>query len=309
MGLRGSPFIPAARMPALLQPATALDEKLLRRHFAAGAARALEADFLAREVASRMAERLDYIRLQPNRLLDLGCGHGADLALLAQRYPHAECLGLDLSLPRLRLARPESGLIGRLLGHAHGPQRVCADAHALPLRHASVELVWSNLLMHWLTDPLAALNEMHRVLAVGGLLMFATVGPDTLKELRAALPAQAGERVHRFLDMHDLGDALLQAGFADPVMDRQDLTLCYPDLDALIGDLRASSATNAAKGRPRGLSGKGGWRVAREALLQTQVNGQLAVSVELIFGHAWKAAPTQTADGRAVIRFQPRPRA
>ena len=282
----------------------ALDHALIRRRFAVGAARAHEADFLAREVASRMAERLDYIRLAPRRILDLGCGHGADLPLLAAHYPQADCLGLDFALPRLARARRPRGLLQRLLGKARPPRLVCADAGQLPLARASVQLVWSNLLLHWLSDPLPALREMHRVLEVDGLLMFATVGPDTLKELREALPDHAGARVHRFADMHDLGDLLVAAGFADPVMDMQRLTLTYPDPDALIRDLRASSATNAAQGRPKGLSGQAGWRAAREELLQTMVDGRLPVSVELVFGHAWKAAPRTTEDGRAIIRFQ-----
>ncbi|MBS1211204.1 MAG: malonyl-[acyl-carrier protein] O-methyltransferase BioC [Proteobacteria bacterium] len=283
-----------------------LDHGLVRRRFSARAATARETDFLAREVASRMAERLDYIRLQPGRILDLGCGHGADLPMLSQRYPAAECIGLDFALPLLDLARSERSLLQRMLGRSRGPKLVCADAGQLPLARASVQLVWSNLLLNWLTDPLPAIRECQRVLEVGGLLMFATLGPDTLKELRNALPRQAGERVHRFIDMHDLGDALLEAGFADPVMDMQTLTLTYPDLDTLVRDLRNAASTNAARNRPAGLSGKAGWRSARAALGQTQIEGRLPVSIELVFGHAWKAAPKVSEDGRAIIQFQPR---
>lgn len=295
-------FLPAARMPPL--PDFELDHALIRRRFSAGAHTAREADFLAREVAARMAERLDYIRLSPARVLDLGCGHGADLPMLAARYPQADCVGLDFALPRLALARPERGLLQRVLGRRAGPRLVCADARQLPLARGTVQLVWSNLLLHWLTDPLAVFRECHRVLETGGLLMFATLGPDSLRELRAALPDHAGERVHRFIDMHDLGDALVSAGFADPVMDMQRLTLTYPDSLALIRDLRASSGTNAAKARPKGLSGKDGWEAARGKLLQAQVDGRLPVTLELVFGHAWRAAPKQTEDGRAVIQFK-----
>lgn len=283
--------------------ASALDERLVRRRFAASAATAREAGFLAREVASRMAERLDYIRLQPARILDLGCGCGADLPLLAQHYPAAERIGLDFALPLLELARPDAGLLRRLFSKDDAPQRICGDAAQLPLAHASIGLIWSNLLLNWLSDPLPAFREMHRVLEVGGLLMFATLGPDTLKELRAALPAQAGERVHRFLDMHDLGDALVQAGFADPVMDRLELKLTYPDLAGLLRDLRHAGATNAARNRPRGLAGKDSWRAARSLLLQACIDGRLPTTVEVVFGHAWKAAPQHIEDGRAIVHW------
>ncbi|GAB2901005.1 methyltransferase domain-containing protein [Uliginosibacterium flavum] len=283
-----------------------LDHALIRRRFSAGAAKAREADFLAREVASRMAERLDYIRLTPKRILDLGCGHGADLPMLAQRYPQAQRIGLDFALPLLDLARPERGLFQRLLGQHKGPQLLCADANQLPLARGTVQLIWSNLLLNWLTDPLPAIKECQRVLEVGGLFMFASLGPDTLKELRAALPNHAGDRVHRFIDMHDIGDCLVQAGFADPVMDMQTITLTYPDADALLRDLRASASCNAAKGRPAGLSGKAGWRAARQALLQASVDGRLPATIELVFGHAWKPVPKQIEDGRAVIQFKSR---
>ncbi|MDP5240752.1 methyltransferase domain-containing protein [Uliginosibacterium sp. 31-16] len=283
-----------------------LDHALVRRRFASRAASVAKADFLAREVSSRMAERLDYIRLEPRRILDLGCGHGADLPMLAARYPQATHIGLDFALPLLKQAQPERSFMQRLLGQKPGPQLVCADAHQLPLARGSVQLVWSNLLLNWLTDPLPAIRECHRVLEVGGLLMFATLGPDTLKELRAILPGHAGERVHRFIDMHDIGDCLVQAGFADPVMDMQTITLTYTGIDPLIRDLRASASSNAAKARPAGLSGKAGWRSARDAALQAQVDGRLPATFELVFGHAWKVAPKQIEDGRAVIQFRNR---
>lgn len=285
-----------------------IDRALVRRRFSRHAATADATGFLAREVASRMAERLDYIRCEPARILDLGCGIGADLLLLAQRYPNSERVGIDFALPLLQLTAGERGFFRRLLGglRRRDPQLVCADADALPLARASVQMVWSNLMLNWLHDPLPALQEMHRVLEVDGLLMFSTLGPDTLKELRAALPAGQGERVHRFIDMHDLGDALVGAGFADPVMDMQMITLTYQHLDALLRDLREAGAANASTARPPGLSGKAGWQRARAAYERVRQNGRLPATMEIIFGHAWKAAARNTADGRAIVRFQPK---
>lgn len=293
-----------------------LDRCLLRRRAGKAAASYDSADAIGREIARRMDERLDYIRIAPRRILDLGCGTGHDLLRLRQRFPDSELIGLDFALPMLRLAeqhttphtRLPQRLIGRLLGS--GPRAtplVAADAIALPLARASVSLAWSNLMLPGLHDPLPALQEIHRVLEIDGLLMFSTFGPDTLRELRMALPTQTGERVHRFIDMHDIGDTLVKAGFSDPVMDMEVLTLTYRDIDTLLNDLRASGGNNAAASRPRGLSGRGGWAAARSHYERLRVEGRLPATFEVIQGHAWKPTPRTTEDGRAVIQFRPRP--
>lgn len=293
-----------------------LDRALLRRRFARAAATSDGADLLAREISRRMDERLDYIRLSPRRVLDLGCGTGADLARLGERYPQATLLAADFAVPMLARAGERSGaaevggrrLLQRLFGSAtKSVHRIAADACALPLARGSLGLVWSNLMLTALDDPLPAFEEIHRTLAVDGLLMFSTLGPDTLRELRAVLPGKAGERVHRFIDMHDIGDALVKAGFSDPVMDMEMLTLTYADLDDLLADLRATGATNAATTRPRGLSGRTAWAAARTAYDKLRVGGRLPATFEVIQGHAWKPAPRATEDGRAIIRFQARP--
>lgn len=292
-----------------------LDRALLRRRFARAAATTDGADLLAREISRRMDERLDYIRLAPGRILDLGCGTGPDLARLRERYPEATLLAADFAQPMLarageRRAADAGGrrLLQRIFGGAtRSAPRVAADACALPLARGCLGLVWSNLMLTALDDPLPAFEEIHRTLEVGGLLMFSTLGPDTLRELRAALPSGAGERVHRFIDMHDIGDALVKAGFSDPVMDMEMLTLTYADVDDLLADLRATGCTNAAATRPRGLTGRSGWAAARAAYDKLRADGRLPATFEVIQGHAWKPAPRTTDDGRAIIRFQSRP--
>jgi malonyl-CoA O-methyltransferase len=285
-----------------------LDRRLVRRRAARAAARYAGGDLLAREIGRRMAERLDYIRLAPTRILDLGCGPGADQPLLRGRYPEAAYLGVDFAAPMLPPGRAAGNFLRRLFAASRRPDfhAIAADAEALPLTPGCVGLVWSNLMLNWLHDPLPALREIHRVLEVGGMVMFSTLGPDTLKELRAALPAGRGERVHRFIDMHDLGDALVQAGFSDPVMDMEMVTLSYADLDRLFQDLRDTGATNAATGRPRGLTGKAGWAAARAAYQALAQEGRLPATFEVIQGHAWKMPSKLTEDGRAVVRFAPR---
>ena len=266
---------------------------------------------LAREVARRMGERLDLVTLEPHRILDIGCGTGADLRLLADRYPRAERVGCDFSLAMLREAGEELPWFKRLLpgGRAREAIRICGEAGRLPFGNGCMSLAWSNLMLHWLIDPLPAFREMHRVLVVDGLLMFTAFGPDTLKELRRCfVQADPMPHVHRFIDMHDLGDALVKAGFAEPVMDMETITLTYDTFEALLDDLRVSGAQCALAGRRRGLTGKTVWSRVHSAYEMHRRDGRLPATFEVVYGHAWKPKPHSIADGRAIIRFDPRQR-
>lgn len=285
--------------------ATFVDRAQVARRFAQVAARYEAGDFVAREIDRRMQERLDYVTLKPGRIVDLGCSRGGSFPGLSARYPAAELLGLDLVPAMLQVAAPQrqpgwQRWLGR--AKASGPLRVAADAGNLPLPPKSAGLVWSNLLLHWLDDPLPALGEAHRILQVGGLLMFSTLGPDTLKELRAAF-ADGYAHTQRFIDMHDLGDMLIGCGFADPVMDMEVITLTYDDLDALFAELRAAGSSCAMKSRRHGLSGRHAWAAACAAYEAMRRDGKLPATFEVVYGHAWKTAPKQTPDGRAIVRF------
>ncbi len=168
-------------------------------------------------------------------------------------------------------------------------------------------MVWSNLALAWAADPLSALREIHRVLSPGGLLMFSTYGPDTLKELRSAFAAGSGtSHVHSFVDMHDLGDMLVASGFAAPVMDMETLTLTYADVAALARDLKVSGQTCAGIGRRPGLMGRGVWRRMLESYESRRSGGRLAASVEALYGHAWKGEPREDAQGRQVVKIKMR---
>lgn len=267
-----------------------IDARAARRRFDRAAPTYARASRLESEVGARMLERLDYVRLAPERILDAGCGPAPQAAALARRYPGARLLALDFSLPMLARSRA-IGWRARMLGK-RPPAALCASLERLPLAAGSVQLVWSNMALHWVRDARAALAEFQRVLAPEGLLMFSTLGPDTLKELRAA----AGEaRVHRFADMHDLGDWLMAAGFSAPVMDVETINVAYRDMAQLFGDLRASGQVNARADRPRGLAGKG----LRAALERAGTR----VTCEVVYGHAWKGMPRRTADGRSIVQF------
>lgn len=281
-----------------------VDRPQVGRRFARVAATYRDHDFFVREIDRRMQERLDYVNIKPGRILDLGCSRGGSFAGLAARYPEAELIGLDLVPAMLAEDSPQRAGWQRWLGigKQRGPLRLAADAAQLPLKSRSTAVVWSNLLLHWLDDPIPALAEAHRVLEVGGLLMFSTLGPDTLRELRAAF-ADGYAHTQRFADMHDLGDMLIGCGFADPVMDMEVITLTYDDLDAMFAELRAAGSTCAMKTRRHGLTGRQSWAAGKAAYEAMRHDGKLPATFEVVYGHAWKAAPKQTPDGRAIVRF------
>lgn len=282
---------------------TFVDRAQVARRFSRVAERYGEGDFFAREVDRRMLERLDYVRLEPKRVVDLGCSRGASLPALAERYPQAQLVGVDLSPEMLRAGLPSRSGWQKLLGLGRNdPLGIAADAAKLPLKSRSTALVWSNLLLHWLDDPIPALAEAHRVLEVGGLLMFSTLGPDTLKELRTAF-GDGYAHTQRFADMHDLGDMLVGCGFADPVMDMEVLTLTYDDFDAMLAELRAAGSSCAMHDRRHGLTGRQAWAHARATYESMRQDGKLPATFEIVYGHAWKAEPKQAPDGRAIVRF------
>jgi malonyl-CoA O-methyltransferase len=283
-----------------------LDATQVRRAFERAAAVGANAAVLQREVERRMFERLDYIRCRPQRLLDAGCGAGHGLGLLHRRYPKAELLGADFAQGVVRAAQRAKTPFERIrrLISSTRMSYLCADFARLPLRSACMDMVWSNLAIAWADDPRAALREFHRVLVAGGLLMFSSYGPDTLKELKAAFAAGPGGRhVHTFIDMHDLGDMLAANGFSAPVMDMEIITLTYADVSALAHDLKNSGETCAARDRRRGLMGRGAWRRMVAAYERERRDERLPATIEVVYGHAWKGEPRVTADGRQIINL------
>lgn len=268
----------------------------MRQDFAAAAASYDSAAVLAREVGLRLAERLDCVKLAPRRFADIGCATGDGVRELQRRYPDALPLAVDFALPMLTAVATRAGWWERLRGRA--PRCINADARALPLAADSLDLAWSNLMLHWLSDPTdlrAAFAELHRVLSEGGLLEFAMFGPDTLKELRAA-----GAATPVFLDMHDIGDMLMAAGFGDPVMEMEMLTLTYRTPRAFLADQRRLGVRD-------GLLGHQSWRDWRRIFAAWESrDGLLPARFEIVYGHAWKLAPPMprvAPDGRAIVRF------
>jgi malonyl-CoA O-methyltransferase len=289
-----------------------LDPREIRRAFDHAAACYDAHAVLQREVCDRLLERLDFMALQPERVLDVGCGTGYGLAHLRERYATAELCALDLAPAMLKVAQaklPQASWAQRArdLLSAHRSSlthSLCADMERLPLAAGSVNLLWSSLALQWAGDLEAALKGFHRVLAPGGLLIFATFGPDTLKELRTAFAAvDDAPHVNRFVDLHDIGDMLVHAGFASPVMEMEMLTLTYADLKSLMRDLKGIGAHNAAASRKRGLLGKAKWAKLEQAYDALRQEGRLPATYEVIYGHAWAGDKTQREDGRQVIQF------
>jgi malonyl-CoA O-methyltransferase len=265
---------------------------------------------LQREVCDHMAERLQFLKFAPHRILDAGCGTGYGSRQLLARYPEAQLVALDIAPAMLDAARgSRTGWRQLLPWRARRRDSfVCGDLEALPLGTGCVDMLWSNLALQWCNDLAATFADFHRVLAPEGLLMFSTFGPDTLKELRRAFGELDGyPHVSRFADMHDIGDALVRAGFSAPVMDMDVLTLTYDDLTALMRDLKAIGAHNAATGRRQGLMGKGEWRRLLSIYETFRSAGKLPATYEVVYGHAWRGGlPSAAADGSQVIRFAPR---
>lgn len=282
------------------------DKRRVRRSFERAARTYDAAAVLQHEVCRRMDERLDLIKLQPATILDAGCGTGNALPLLRARYPQARIVALDLALTMLQQARGRTATSWLKSFFKQPPAGVCADIEQLPLASGSVDLVWSNLALQWMNDPSRAFGEFHRVLAPGGLLMFSTFGPDTLKELRAAYSGvDRYSHVSRFIDLHDIGDLLVQRGYGDPVMDMEPFTLTYSDVRALMHDLKAIGAHNATQDRPPGLTGRSRLAAVTGAYEPMRRDGKLPATFEVVYGHAWKPQPRVTASGKRIIDIKP----
>ena len=264
-----------------------LDARQVRRAFARAASTYETHAVLQAEVGTRLLERLDGIELRPARIVDVGSGPGAGAAALRARYPKAEVVALDLALPMLRAADAHAG-------QPPAFARVGADAQALPFADASLDLVFSNLCLQWCDDPGLALAEFARVLRPDGLLLFSTFGPATLHELRAAFAAaDTAPHVGRFVDMHDIGDALLTTGFRDPVLERDDFTMTYADVLTLMRELRAIGATNADAKRQRTLTGKAHLARVVAAYEPFRHDGLLPATYEVVYAQAFAPAPGQ----------------
>ncbi|HOY70784.1 MAG TPA: malonyl-ACP O-methyltransferase BioC [Methylotenera sp.] len=295
-----------------------IDKARARASFGRAADSYDAAAILQKQVRDEMLGRLDLVKLEPQVVLDAGCGTGMASLALQKKYPKAQVVSLDFALPMLQKTRKvcaSMGFVNQVKNLFSGEKQglICADIEALPLATASVNLVWSNLAIQWCNDLDAALQEFHRVLQPEGLLMFSTFGPDTLKELRVATAQQNTTSISRFIDMHDIGDALVRAGFSAPVLDVERFTLTYDDVKRVMRDLKSIGAHNATDGRARGLQGRGFLQKIEENYERFRRDGKLPATFEVVYGHAWrgKDKPKNNSgleDGVSTVTFKPRNR-
>ena len=293
-------------MPFVATDPFHLDARLVRRAHDRAALSYDKAAILQREIGTRMLQRLGYMNYAPGVILDAGAATGYAASQLAKRYSGAQVIRLDSAFGMLRAGKQTSRWRKLLPFVArHETPAVCADLHALPLGEQTVGMIWSNLALHW-ADPIRVAGELRRILKPGGLLMFSTFGPDTLKELRVAFDRlDAYVHVNRFMDMHDIGDILIRTGFAAPILDMEMITLTYEDVKQLLYDLKAIGATNVNQGRRRGLMGKETWVRMLENYSNLRRDGKLCASIEVIYGHAWSPleGPRRTQGGSEIVRL------
>jgi malonyl-CoA O-methyltransferase len=292
-----------------------IDLQLVRQLFARPD-RVEPSNFLRREIAGRMQEKLELININPAGVLDAGCGDGADLAQLQATFPKSHLLGVDASFAMLAAGMQKQqdvrNSVSRFLGKLFDSNSragshtgiACADFSRLPLATNSIDLIWSNLALHWHPQADLVFAEWRRVLRVEGVLTFSCFGPDTLLELRQAF-SEIDQFPHTlpFVDMHDFGDMLVNCGLATPVMDMEKLTLTYESVDKLFADVRALGG-NPLLTRRQGLLGKRAYRSLRAALEKMRNHeGRIPLTFEVIYGHAFKPIPQKLASGETIVHM------
>ncbi len=277
---------------------TPLDKDAIRLSFDRAASSYDHYAVLQREIESRLLERLEFQRLEPALILDLGCGTGSASRMLARQFPQAGVIALDWAPAMLAIA----GAVSEPGQNSPGClNRVCADMHSLPLAARSTDLVFSNLALQWSYDLPAVFGEFRRVMKADAMLVFTCFGPDTLHELKQAWRAVDDlPHVNDYPDMHDIGDELMAAGFREPVMDTERLTLEYPDVLSLMRELKGIGAHNVASRRLHGLTGKTRLQTMLQAYEPFRRGDRYPASYEIIYGTAFAprdGQPLKTAQG------------
>lgn len=238
---------------------------------------------IQKEIGNRLFERLDYLKINPRYVLDLGCGTGFFSALLKKRYPNACIVGLDLAPNMLKEAKKKQGFWRKWT-------LIQGDMRILPFADSSFDLIFANQVLHWAEKLPPFLSELNRVMHQNGCLLFSTLGPDTFEEIKQAFaPLDTFAHTNPFLDMHDIGDALVQKSFLDPVVDMERIVLHYPSLQQLLHSLKAQGVKNIHANRNKGLTGKRGWEQFKKNYHRlSTTTGKYPLTYEVIYGNAWK---------------------
>lgn len=255
----------------------------IQRRFDRAAAGFSSADFVHSVTREGLLARLEPLLLQPGAILDLGSATGATGRLLRKRFRRAHVVSLDLSRAMLEVARQNKAWFSR-------SSFVQGNAHQLPFTDGAFDLVISNQMLPWTPEPQPVFEEVSRVTKKGGLFAFATLGPDSLRQIERAWASIDNQRhVNRFPDMHDIGDGLVRAGLADPVLDVDRLSVSYDDTDKLFADLTRAGARNSLSDRAPGLLGRARFSALKNALAAARSDGKILLDLELVYGHCWGA--------------------
>ena len=254
----------------------------VRRRFDRAARGFDEADFVHGVTRAGLFDRIEPVVIDASVVVDLGCATGSATALLAKRFRGATIVAVDLSRRMLEQCRGKQGWFSKT-------SVVQAAASALPFEDQSVDVIFANLLLPWVSDPADLAAEISRVLRKDGLFVFATLGPDSLVELRNAW-LDEDAHVNRFLDMHDVGDVLVRSGLRDPVLDVDRLNVSYKSAQDLFRDLTATGARNSLRMRNSSLVGKQRFAAMRERL-EAALGGRIKLNLELVYGHCWGCGP------------------
>jgi malonyl-CoA O-methyltransferase len=283
-----------------------IDRRVVAQHFSRAAQSYDAAAILQKEVAFRLAERWPFVTMQPQQVMDLGTGTGFLAQHIQQYYPQTQLVAVDLSETMLKQCRskllPASTWWQKFNPFANSANAafVNADAYQLPFADSSMDMLVSSLMLQWCDDLPKVLAECRRVLKPNGVLFMASLGPDTLKEIRLAWQAVDDERAEHtlnFADLHDLGDALSRVGFSDPVCDVEHITLTYANVTAALKDLKAIGATNASVQRQKGLMGKDKWHAFLAAYeAQAMSDGRIPATFEVVYAHAFIAGQKQSVE-------------
>lgn len=268
-----------------------LNKKLIAESFSKAATNYEESAFLQKEVASRLLERLELMNVKPKTVLDAGCGTGFCTRILDKKFSKAKTIGVDIAAGMIEYAKKQKGLFNKI-------EYQIADVEKLPFNNNQFDLIFSNLTVQWVGDLKQMFTELNRVLKPGGLLVFSTLGPDTLIELKQSWQ-QVDQRVHvnDFFDMHIVGDKIHAAQFENTVMDRDVITLTYKTMLGLMKDLKAIGAHNMDTERQKGLMGKSKFEKLKNAYEQFRwEGGELPATYEVVYGHAWKKVESPDGD-------------
>lgn len=260
----------------------------IRKAFNASAKEYQMAAKVPREIGHRLFQRLEYLKINPTYVLDLGCGVGYFSKLLKKQYPNAIIISLDLAYDMLKECKKTQTWL-------RGWPLVNADMSNMPFASGLFDLVFTNQVIHWAPSMTHLFRELNRVMKPNACLMFSSLGPDSFQELRSH---QSHAHANQFIDMHHLGDCLMTEFFSDPVVDRENLIAHYASFSELIQSLKKQGVININSSRNPGLTGKQSWQAFKNSVLEFRTNeGKLPLTYEVVYGHAWKGERSRVDKG------------